>query len=276
MLNKSTLFLVLSTALFSWSCNDSVRDLDTDITATEDHLLAQTAFIDVFRQVHRMAIEDSLLIEQGFQSDLQDACLDTIYFTSSSQAVQKSLWLDWGSSDDRPNCEDDKLRYGLINVQIDGFYPENFNQMTIDLVNYRVDSLELFGQFVIDYLGKTNGQRQYNIVFKDGELHTQDGIALWTCDWYILQTEGSDLPKPFDDVFEFRGKSKGRGVNGNAFEVQNDGAMYFDMRCSYPYGAEQTLKLDNLLDRQISINDGCDNLCSVTNLNGRWDIEIPY
>ncbi len=276
MVKKTALFLVVLTSLFTWSCNDSVRDLDTDITATEDHLLAQTAFIDVFRQVHRIAIEDSLLIEQGFQSDLQDACLDTIYFTSTAQAVQKSLWLDWGSDEDRPNCEDDKLRFGLINVQIDGFYPEDFNQMTVDLVNYRVDSIELYGRFVVDYLGKTNGLRQYNIILEGGELHSEDGIALWTCDWYILQTEGSDLPKPFDDVFEFRGKSKGRGVNGNAFEVENDGAMYFDLRCSYPYGEGQTLKLANLLDREISLTDDCGNSYSVTNLNGRWDVEIPY
>ena len=92
MVKKTALFLVVLTSMFTWSCNDSVRDLDTDITASEDHVLAQAAFIDVFRQVHRMAIEDSLFIEQGFQSDLQDACLDTIYFTSSAQAVQKSLW----------------------------------------------------------------------------------------------------------------------------------------------------------------------------------------
>lgn len=250
--------------------------MDTDISAVEDHLQAQAVFVDVFRQVHRMAIEDSLLIESGFTSDLKDDCLDTVYFTSSAQAVEKSLWLEWGEKKAKPNCEDNKQRKGLVNVKISGFYPEDFSRMTIELFDYSVDSLEVSGIFEIDYLKKTNGQRQYNMLVKNGEISSKRGTALWSCDWYILQTEGSDLPKPFDDVFSFQGKSKGRGVKGNAFTVQNQGEMFFDMRCIYPYGSEQRMELENLIDRFINVNDDCDNLCSVTNLNGRWEIEIAY
>ena len=253
-----------------------MRDLDTDITAVEDHLYAQAAFVDVFRQVHRVAIEDSLLIESSFQSDLKDEFLDTIYFSSAPQALEKSLWLDWGQNEDRPNCEDEKLRFGLLNVNINGFYPEDFSVMNIELFNYSVGSYDMSGNIEVFYLGKTNGQRQYNMVIKEAEITSERGTAFWSCDWYILQTEGSDLPKPFDDVFKFEGESKGRGVNGNSYKVTNQGDMFFDIRCIYPYGSDQRMTLDNLLDRQINVNDDCSNLCSVTNLNGRWDIEIDY
>jgi len=266
--------LMLSVAILS--CNKSVRDLDTDMTAVEDHLYAQSAFVDVFRQVHRMAIEDSLLIEAGFATDLKDECLDTIYFTSAAQAVEKSLWLDWGQDSTRPNCEDDKLRYGLINVNINGFYPEDFSFMTIELFNYKVEEYTISGLFEVTYLGKTNGQRQYNMVIKNGEIKSDRGTAFWSCDWYMLQIEGSDLPKPFDDVFKVEGLIEGRGSKGNAFTVVNNGELFFDMRCKYAYGDDQTLTPENLLSRFINLNDDCDSRCSVTNLNGRWDVEIDY
>ncbi len=263
-------FLVIALMLLLTSCRDSVRDLDTDTSAAQDHLLSQTLFLDVFRQIHRMAIEDSLLIKNGFQSDLEEDCVDTIYFTTSPTARNKELWIDYGTDTAKIACEDGKTRFGRINVTIDGFYPDDFNVMTLNLFGYKVDDYEINGTFEYTLIGtNSEGEKVYNLKVIDGfsEFGINDKIV-WNCDYYVEQIDGNDLPKPFDDVFEFRGEAEGRGTKGSNFTVEVSGNVFFDLKCIYPYGAGvEEMDIESLTPRFIQHSEECEAEGRMTNVN---------
>jgi hypothetical protein len=277
-MRKLGLFLLLT--LLIASCRDSVRDEDLDTTTARDHMLAQTVFLDVMRQVHRIAIEDSLFIEASFQSDLQDDCMDSIFFTTSPTARYKVLWLDYGQVGTDVGCEDLKNRGGKINITIDGFYPDDFTVLEIALFSYQVDSMEIEGNFTYTLVGQNgNGEKEYNLVVEDGFISSSKYKISWDADYFIVQTEGNNLPKPFDDVFRFEGRSTGRGTIGSAFEVETKGNWFYDMDCLYPYGVNgvQEMDIPDLTTRFITFSDECVSTAKMSNINiASADLEIDY
>ncbi len=271
---------ILLIALSFASCRDSVRDNDTDTSTARDHMLAQTVFLDIMRHVHQIAIEDSLLVKAGFTSDLQDDCLDTIYFTTSPTARYKVLWLDYGKVNASIGCEDFKDRGGRLNITIDGFYPDDFTFLEINLFSYAVDSLSIEGSFQYTLIG-TNaaGEKEYNLVVKDGFISSPKYKIVWNCDYFVVQTEGNDLPKPFDDVFRFEGTSSGRGTSGSSFEVETQGNWFYDLQCIYPYGTNgvQVMEIPDLSSRFITFSDECVSTAKMRNINiPSADLEIDY
>lgn len=242
-------------------------------------MLAQTVFLDIMRHVHQIAIEDSLLVKAGFTSDLQDDCLDTIYFTTSPTARYKVLWLDYGKVNASIGCEDFKDRGGRLNITIDGFYPDDFTFLEINLFSYTVDSLNIEGSFQYTLIG-TNaaGEKEYNLVVKNGFISSPKYKIVWNCDYFVVQTEGNDLPKPFDDVFRFEGTSNGRGTSGSSFEVETQGNWFYDLQCIYPYGTGvQVMEIPDLSSRFITFSDECVSTAKMRNINiPSADLEIDY
>ena len=279
--NFSRLLVVLLLSVMIFSCRDSDRDLDDEIISSRDVLVADNLYSDVFLQIHKLAISDTILTDTGLVSLVDIPCVDTFFLTNLS-GFPTDLVIDFGASNGAA-CADGRFRKGRIIATFSGKYTNSLTNIAVTLDNYSVDEVALTGQVNFAGLGNNGGGlRQFSMTVVEGALNGMlrggDKIEM---SYETTQTrvwmEGNGTTTIADDVFNTaNGIASGRSTNGNAFTVNVSEPIRRELDCGYAVSGMFTVKPPNLQTRFVNYGTGtCDNAITVTIQNREIASLIP-
>lgn len=253
----SSISLILS------SCKK--EDMDTDSTSATDNALCEGEFSRIFPQVNGIAVGDSG-VQKGIYISIPvgGGCPEPwIDPTDTMDGFPVTLWLYFGKDDNGDgyyeiSCtgNDGKKRQGEIKAVFSAPWNNVNASVTMDLINYYVNSIKYEGKITV-----TRGNGTFSQTVVNGKCSSSGWSIQWNSSRTITTLLG-DSANVFDDVCLISGNANGVDRNGKTFDVLIDPSSPIrrEIGCPYIVSGKQTLKPEGKKDRVIDFGDGtCDN-----------------
>lgn len=258
------LLSIMSLIVLAISCRKSEIDNDTEIQSSIDHIFSEFICLDAWNMV-----DEEAKLDAGLRGSRSCAMV-----TSNTGVTPMELTLDFGSG-----CTDNgHRRSGMIQAFFTGQYTDSLTVVTINFVNYMVDSNMVTGSITVTNRGNLgSGYDVYtvaaNTVRIDYPNPYQSLWTTWTSDYDIEWIGGfSTVSDPTDDVFAISGSTDGRGQKGNTFSSSITTNLSYENNCDFVKAGVVKLTPANLRTRTIDYGSGCDANASVTIENDSYDI----
>lgn len=269
------LIVVFLISMLGYSCNDSERDEDDETVASHDNALAEVLFNDLIRQVHQVAMRDTILNDTGLVQDL-DICMDSAVRSSDVAIFPIELVIYYGP--ENTICTDGRERRGKIRATFSGRYTSSFSKVSIVPVSYFVDDIRVTGTVDIENTGFSDaGNRSYIVEVTDGVLEAQDLNVNWESLTARQWTSGADSDENVvDDVFTITsGSTTGRNTKGNTFTSSIQKSQRFEIGCKWFTRGVLQLEVPNLATRTVNYGNGnCDNALTVTRNATTYNVTV--
>lgn len=262
-------------------CKKSDRDQDTETLSSRDNAIAMHIMDDVFRQLHRYAMNDTLLNDTGITLQKLDACIDRRTTGLSDTVAVFPLYLDLNYGDKGTPCDDTENRYGLIEASFSGKYLNKGTVINIDFKGFRKALLTVeTGEITIINKGLNgSGRRYYEFIYEDilikGNNININLSGEFTYEWVQGSSTDTDVS---DDIFEItKGFGEGRNSRGNNFTCEIYLPWVSDFSCAHFTSGTAYLEVNNLTPRTINYGERtvCDNVFKWRRDNTYIDVEIP-
>lgn len=257
-------------------CRSSERDLDTETISSRDYVLVQNVFNDAFKQVHQVALYDSVLNDTGLVQLIDTNCLDTFYTTTGLNQFPTTLVLNYGSGNG-PACLDGRYRRGEIRARFTSKYTNPNALITITFDDYWVDENKVEGTMTLNGLGNGN----YGVTIADGRVFwknfSNEFDVIYTANLTLERSEGASTLATDDDVFLYTtGVGNGRNSKGNSFTCSITDPLKMDVNCNWMIDGGVRIKPVNLQVRNVDLGSGaCDNRIIVNINNREFEAIVP-
>ncbi len=272
------LFLLVAASTVYTSCRKSERDEDLETLSARDNALAYHIFDDAWREVHRVAMQDTLL--GYYDSNLirrPNACIQRLIISDTVPVFPLELTINY--SDVGEVCNDGFQRFGVIKATFGARYITASSTIIIGFDGYRKDDFDVEGLITVRNLGFDNDQPVYSIQVEDGRI-TGNNIDI---EWEGIHTyrwvQGSaTYSSIFDDVFRVTGVATGENSRGVPFTNEITSAYEADLSCQWFTKGRSELTVQNLSPRFINYEDtnACNNILVARRNNTYLDVEIPF
>ena len=271
MKKNTLLILLISIGLLFSKCHKADRDDDKETQSSDDNMLAENTFTDIFNQIDHIANEEPDLNKNGNSNIhfLSTCPTFTITPTLPDSSFPKTLTIDFGDS---TNClgTDGVNRRGKIVATFSGKYKNLGTVISVYLSNYYVNDFHVEGTKNITNMGFTNnGNPYFKVNVSNAKITSPTGKSItWssqrTKEWIAGDTSASLL----DDVYLITGTASGTGISGNTFNATITNALKVAPTCRWIESGTIKLTPQNLTPRIIDFGNGdCDNKATVT-ING--------
>lgn len=272
--------LVLTIILIG--CRKSDRDQDLETLSARDNALAYHIFDDAWREVHRIAMQDTLL--GYYDSNLIRRPNECILFTDLSDTLPVfPLYLTINYGDEGETCNDGFKRYGVISASFSSRYITPGSEVIIGFNGYRKDLFDVEGLIRVNHIGFQNDQPQYLITVEDGRITGNNIDIEWEGVHTYTWIQGSSTYSAiFDDVFTIEGIATGINSRGVSFvnEISTSPSSFYrsDLSCQWFKVGRSELEVDNLTTRYINYDDtaACNNILLSRRNNTFLEVRIPY
>ena len=272
-----TISILFALAISMVSCRESDRNNEDQTTSSYEFARAENAFYDVWKTVHSTILKDTVL--GGADTTLPpDVCVDSIRrYPDIGYPVQLIIYFSPKGS----VCSDGRTRTGNIVASLTGPYTDSNSLLTITFDDYFSDDLELSGEMTIQNLGDSALLPVYRKTITEAWLvreapgnNRQE--TYFNSQESVVWGEGADTPnEPADDEFRANGFASGRNTFGVFFEATITDQITTRLECLYDNTGKVTIEQENLADRYLDYESGCDGKLSVSFYNTTEYITIP-
>lgn len=275
------LSIVIAILLFSFSsCRNSERDLDVSTTSSHDFWVATNHFSTIFREVHKVAIVDSLIAGRGTNALYPEVCLDSFNREPFNGSFPMNLNIFYSQTKE---CTDERNRSGELNATFSQNYPDSGSVITIKTSNYEVDGFKVSADFSITITSSSPWLVEYNVTVKNGQVVNTNlpgnNTILEDCYFKIASVEGLTTITSLDDDFKYTGSGNGMASNGVIYTYENESNIFLYANCNYETSGIFIVKSTEQQDRHcnFSVEDACNSkmLVSILPANGDQLVEIP-
>ena len=270
------IYLSLVSILAS-QCRKSNRGLEVKNAAPIDNATAVNVFNNVFKAVHSLAWESSLLNGQQdtIQSNSNDNCIDSVFFSNNTDTFPNTVVIDYGIS--ASSCTGSYNTRGMLRSVFSGQYGVSGTVVAIAFSNYEVDSLVVSGTMTITNQGyNTDSNYVFNISVSNAKIEFDSINIAWNCSRKYEWISGDTTDNIADDKFEVSGTSNGRTSNGNEFDVEIVNNLVYSMNCNWI--SQGIIDLDlgvSLSPRTVDYGSGtCDADAKVSYKNITYELEM--
>lgn len=277
--SASRFFLALATlAMLTFTaCEqagiETIADEEINLALTEATLEAS------YDEVDDIAIEAMELTDQTAQArtwQTEDMLTGNGCPTLTHDSVAKTVLIDFGQSCLGP---DGKTRSGQILVSYTKRLYHPGAELSIELISYSVDSLDLEGTKTIKNLS-ANYQSNISlettlsggkVTWPDGSFATRDFVRTRT--WVRAAN-------PIADQFEVTGNVDARKRDGSEYSAETLSTMVYKRRCrrqgvGIPVQGEILIERPNKADVTVDFGNGtCDHLITITVGNQSKTIDV--
>ncbi|MBL4652705.1 MAG: hypothetical protein JKY53_07545, partial [Flavobacteriales bacterium] len=195
----SGLFLV---TIVAFQCRKSDRDLETKNAAPIDNATAVSIFNNVFRTVHALAWENSLLNgpQDSIQSNSIDNCIDSTIIGYDTVRFPNTVVLDYGTT--ASSCADNYSVSGQLKTIFSDQYSTKGSVVTVTFSNYIVDDITVSGTMTIKNKGyNSDSNYVFGIAVVDAKLEHDTINISWKCSRKFEWVSGDDTDLITDDEF---------------------------------------------------------------------------
>lgn len=278
---RNITFIVVLVGIFGFisSCNKSERDEDIETLTSRENALAYHIYDDVLREIHRVAMRDSLLNDTGIKQWF-NGCIKRVTVSDTVAVFPLSLTINYG--DARKICDDGFTRFGIIRANFSGKYLNKGTVVDVSFENYEKDNYKVFGTAKLTNLGlNSDGYTTYSWVVEDANIKGINTNIQWegkhTRTWVAGRSNESQGLVD-DDVFQISGIATGRNSRGNTFTNKITEVYVSNYSCQWFLTGRSELTIPNLEFRTINYNtgDSCNNTLYERRNNTYFLVEIPY
>jgi len=292
---RSLACLALLFTLFLLSCQKSgnLEDTlpppsDSDATYADESARADAAYEDL-EDFTFMAGEadneasDAQRVQGRYIPDfrhlrdiINDCATVTVYPNDST--YPKTITIDFSNG-----CVglDGKLRKGKVVIHLTNKLRRSGSVMTVTLVDYAVNGIQIEGTKVVTNLSQGN-TRRFMVRITNGKVTYPNGPTfLFEKLKYRKQIAGMDTDTVLDNVFEITGWAKIRFANGIAvnIDVKDDDPLIKKVSCPWRSDGSMTIKVNQypfLFDYGYPSNGSCDNKALLSWSNGHsHEVTLP-
>ena len=268
---------ILSAVIWT-GCSDSDRDEDTTTLASADNSFAEHYYNDIFKQVHRVIVLDTMLYGADTTMPFED-CIDTIYKVPNFPSYPLQLVIEYANDSLPTPCGDGRMRYGRLNVTLNGPYGSPGSSMVILPDSFTIDEYRIEGQINIQFENGAGAYAPFDRQITNGRITDEDigyfkKDVFYEADQRVDVTNLNDTVNGTSDVFLTTGTSTGRNSRGAFFDAQIVAPVQFEMDCQYESAGSYNLQIDNLSPRLVSLGK-CDRQIVVTINGGNQTVQLP-
>jgi len=277
---KGFFIIAISIFLITFSaCKNSDRDLDTGTDASKDFWVAANQFSNIIREVHKVAIVDSILngVDTAFAIP-PETCMDTMFRFPDAGPFPISLALVYT---DTLVCDTARTRSGKIYADFSGRYTDFGTTIKINTENFEIDGVFFSGAITMTMQSKSADTIIYKISVTDGKIIDSkkigNNVSLWDGDFTFYQYSGRSTVTAIDDNFKYFGSGTGMGQNGVIYSFTDQVAFDLQADCEYESEGQFTLVSTNRQNRVLKFGTGnCDNkmVVSIPPVNGDHEVSI--
>lgn len=273
--------VVITLLLLSFSsCRNSERDLDSSTVSSHDFWVATNHFSTIFREVHKVAIVDSLIAGRGNSAIYPEVCLDSFNRAPFDGKFPMNLNIFYSETKE---CTNERNRSGQLNATFSRNYPDSGSIITIHTTDYEVDGYQVSGDLSIKITSSSPWLVEYDVTLENGRIvNTNDAgnkKILESGNFKITSVEGFTTMTSLDDDFKYTGSGIGMASNGVIYNYENESNIFLYANCNYETSGIFIVKSSEQQDRScnFSVEDECNSEMIVTILpaNGDQLVEIP-
>ena len=265
--------------IFFSSCKNSDRDLDTGTDASHDFWVATNQLSNIIREVHKVAVVDSIL--NGVDSiDVipPETCMDTMFRFPDVGPFPIDLELVYS---DTLICDTARERSGKINAKFSGRYSDYGTSIKISVDSFQIANVYLTGTITMNMAGKSADTLIYKVVVTDGKIvdtkKIGNNVALWNGTFTYVQYAGRTTVTSNDDHFIYFGSGDGMAQNGVIYTYTTQQQANLQADCEYEGSGIFKLVSTNRQDRILNFGNGnCNNkmVVSIPPVNGEYEVSI--
>lgn len=272
--------IIISVFLVSISsCKNSDRDLDTGTDASHDLWVATNQFSNIIREIHKVAIVDSILngVDTAF-AIAPETCMDTMFRFPDAGPFPIDLVLLYT---DTLVCDTTRERTGQIRAKFSGRYTDYGTTIKISTDSFGVAGVFFTGNIIMKMEAKSVDTIIYSINVIDGKLidtkKVGNNVSLWDGNFTWYQYAGRTTVTAIDDDFRFTGFGDGMAQNGVIYSYTTNSHLELQADCEYESSGNLTLVSTNRQNRVLDFGNGnCDNklVVSIPPVNGSHEVTI--
>jgi hypothetical protein len=277
------LSIILVTILVSFSaCSNSDRDRDNSTQAAQEFWISTNHFTNIFREVHRVAIVDSIIAGRGSSAIYPEVCLDSFSRSPNMNAFPIDLSIFYGINH---TCEGERNRSGKLVATFDKVYPDSGSIVTITTVDYQIDGFIISAEMEVKITSSTPWLVEFDVTVKNGKIiNTNEPgtkISLAEAKYKISSVDGMGTITTSDDDFKFDGSGNGMASNGVTYTCTSETTTFLFADCNYESSGSFRIKAPNQQDRICNFNEadgaGCNSkmVVYIPPTNGDIIVEIP-
>lgn len=276
---KSLTILFVFGAIALGGCRKSDRDDDTHMEFTRSFWSNTNKVHHVLRQIHGVAIVDSLINGNGNSSIVSEVCFDSVTYLDSNMGLPifpNQLNIHFSET---VVCENTRIQSGSILTTFSGPYEQVGTQIDVSFDNYRTDDIEIQGNMTMTLYKNKFDSLAFNVTFDNLTFIDHDKAALnishltGTIQW--VRWIGNSTPEATDDDFTISAVGQGMAYNGVIYNYESELPVLFFAECNFESSGSYVLSTPNSADRICNFGDGtCDNKMLVTIEPGVADTEV--
>ena len=272
--------IVISILLISFpSCKNSDRDLDTGTDASHDFWVATNQLSNIIREVHKVAVVDSILNNVDTADVIPpETCMDTMFRTPDAGPFPINLDLVYS---DTLICDTARERSGKINAKFSGLYSDYGTTIKITTDSFQIAGVYFTGTITMSMAGKSTDTLIYKVVVKDIKIidtkKVGNNVALWSGSFTYVQYAGRTTVTANDDHFIYFGNGDGMAQNGVIYTYTSQSQANLQADCEYEGSGLFKLVSTNRQDRVLNFGNGsCNNkmVVSIPPVNGEHEVSI--
>ncbi len=252
-------FFMISTLFFSCKDENTSTDLNANLNAGRNNILAEDIIQDVFRILHQAGY-DTALHQQG-EKEIFSATV--FYDTLHDSTFIRVFYPGWNIV-----CPDSLKRKGQITLNMDGSFDESGSIGRISFINFAVQNILLEGSLSFENPGKLNDSTPAFQLYTGGiNFYLSDSVNnfKWESQQDISWINGSLTPQDFtDDVFHFTSDSKGYSEDDQFFTSNSISPLVKSSTCRWIHGGSCQFNTSGLEIKQGEIifndADSCQSL----------------
>lgn len=264
-------FVLVATSFMLNSCKKK-KEVDNETQSVVDNAICEQQFMSIQPTVNSKGIQ-----EKGIKKI--NACelwniLGAVGGTNTPNPTQDTIVNGSGDYQNGPvtfeidygttGCagSDGRTRTGKIQIVTAKRWSSLNNQVTVNLINYKVNNINYTGTVKVTKTGPAS----FNTQVING--HCTDGN--WTIDWEcnktLTQTAGASTPNDeTDDVFEISGSTNGKNREGRTFTTNITSPLQKKMNCAFITAGTLELTPDGFKTRTVNFGNGtCDDDATFT------------
>jgi hypothetical protein len=263
-MSRLSIFLLFLVVTFG--CRDSIRDKDNDLVTAMDYSTSMNAINDLVKQIHNVAINDSILSELDTNYS-PSACFQSKNLVSAGLGFPYILTIDFGSNS---TCIDERIRRGKISVRFSGLYNSIGTLMEVSTENYYVQEREVNFSGSLLVTDSDSSYLKFQRKISSGEVILPSSQGRLSA---LSRISGQDMveimlqstPEETDDEFRIEGTLSGTSTTGVTYISGVSTPLSTSIPCRFETSGSFTVSASNIASRfgDYGVGD-CDNIVTLS------------
>jgi len=279
-MNKLLSIVIVIILVSFGSCRNSERDLDSSTVSSHDFWVATNHFTNIFREVHKVAIVDSIIANRGNSAIYPEICLDSFNRSPNDGTFPVELNIFYNKV---KTCTDQRNKSGQLTATFSRTYPDSGSVITIKTTNYEVEGFQITADISLVITSSTPWLVEYDVTLENQRIVNTNSpgnkTILENGSFKFSSVEGFTTITSLDDDFKYTGLGNGMASNGVIYTFKNETDVFFYASCNYETSGSFKVKSANQQGRvcNFSVDDACNSqmLVSIPPANGDQLVEIP-